>query len=126
MNASFTLPWPPSVNAAYRSIRMGRGVRVLLSRAGRDFKERAALELLLQRVPSFGAQRVSVAANLYPPDRRRIDIDNRAKLMIDALMPGVIDDDSQIDRLLFERRATVPGGRIDLTVTVFSNGELIP
>lgn len=117
MNASFTLPWPPSVNAAYRSIRMGRGVRVLLSRAGRDFKERAALELLLQRVPSFGAQRVSVAANLYPPDRRRIDIDNRAKLMIDALMPGVIDDDSQIDRLLFERRATVPGGRIDVTVT---------
>lgn len=116
MNATFTLPWPPSVNAAYRSVRMGRGVRVLLSRAGREFKDSAALELLAQRVPSFGAQRVSVAVSLFPPDRRRSDIDNRAKLLIDALMPSVIDDDSQIDRLLFERCATVPGGRVDLMV----------
>lgn len=116
MNATFSLPWPPSVNAAYRSIRMGPGVRVLLSRAGREFKARATLELLAQRVPSFGARRVSVAIDAYPPDRRRRDLDNLLKLAGDALMPRVIDDDSQIDRLLFERRTIVPGGRIDVRI----------
>jgi crossover junction endodeoxyribonuclease RusA len=41
---------------------------------------------------------------LRPPDRRRRDIDNTAKAILDALAgAGVYDDDCQIDRLVIER-----------------------
>jgi crossover junction endodeoxyribonuclease RusA len=48
--------------------------------------------------------RVSVSIVLKPPDRRRRDIDNTAKAILDALAgAGVYDDDCQIDRLTIER-----------------------
>lgn len=115
---TFTLPWPPSANAAYRSIVVNGRTRVLLSKAGRAYKELAAWELLRQAVPSFGKQRVAVIVDVYPPDRRRHDLGNLDKLAIDALVPHVIDDDSQIDRLFWDRRNPVKGGRLRFTVTI--------
>lgn len=114
--ATFTLPWPPSVNAAYRSIVVGRSPRVLISRNGREYKQAAAHAIMLQRVPSFGDQRVSVSLSVYPPDRRKRDLGNLDKLLIDALMPQVIDDDSQIDKLTWERMRVIPGGEVTVTV----------
>ena len=116
---TFTLPWPPSANAAYRSIVVNGRPRVLLSKAGRAYKELAAWEMLRQRVSSFGKQRVAVIVDVYPPDRRRHDLGNLDKLAIDALVPRVIDDDSQIDRLTWERRKVVLGGLLRLTVTTY-------
>lgn len=117
--ADFTLPWPPSVNAAYRNVVMGRSARTLLSKPGREYKAIAAGDLLRQAVPSFGRQRVAVFVAVYPPDQRRRDLDNLGKLAIDALVPRVIDDDSQIDRLTWERRKVVRGGLLRLTVTTY-------
>ena len=33
------LPFPPSTNQYYRSIRMGRGVRTLVSKRGREYRD---------------------------------------------------------------------------------------
>lgn len=121
MTATFTLPWPPSVNAAYRSVVVKGHARVLLSKAGRAYKELAAWELLRQAVPSFGKQRVAVAVEVCPPDPRRRDLDNLGKLAVDALVPSVIDDDSQIDRLTWERRGVVKGGQLRITVTAYES-----
>lgn len=120
---TFTLPWPPSVNAAYRSVTIHGSHRMLLSKVGRAYKIAAAQSLMVQRVPRFGAARVSVEVMVYPPDKRKRDLGNLDKLAIDALMPQVIDDDSQIDRMLWERMGVVPGGRLDVTVSVISAGE---
>ena len=119
--ATFTLPLPPSVNAAYRSVVVKGRARVLLSKAGREYKERAAWELLRQRhsAPNFGGQRVAVFVAVYPPSKRRMDLDNLGKLTLDALVPFVIDDDSQIDRLTWERRGIIKGGLLRLTVTPY-------
>ena len=118
-SATFTLPWPPSVNAAYRSVVIGRSARTLLSKPGREYKTIAAWDLLRQAVPSLGQQRVAVFVAVFPPDLRRRDLDNLGKLAIDALVPRVIDDDSQIDRLTWERREAVKGGLLRLTVTTY-------
>ena len=118
-SAEFTLPWPPSVNQAYRTAPINGAQRTMLSREARAYKQRAAASLALQAIPRFGAARVAVEVEIYPPDRRRRDLGNLDKLLLDAIQPAVIDDDSQVDYLVFDRRrnAPVPGGRVKMTVT---------
>jgi crossover junction endodeoxyribonuclease RusA len=56
----------------------------------------------------------------FPPDRRRRDLDNIQKPVLDALEhAGVYEDDSQIDLLVTCRREVVPGGRILVMVEKF-------
>ncbi len=53
-----------------------------------------------------------VEIEVYPPDRRRRDIDNVQKALLDALEHGrAFRDDSQIVELKIERRAWTPAGR---------------
>ena len=55
---------------------------------------------------------------MFPPDRRRRDVDNPLKAGVDSLMhASVFSDDSQIDHLEVIRKAVQPGnGRIIVTI----------
>lgn len=101
-----TLPFPPSVNSIWRSFR-GRNI---LSKKGRLYFEEATAAVQ-QQVQDTIADPLQVRIILVPPDRRRRDIDNSAKVVLDALTKGgAIADDSLIDRLIIERRpAQSPG-----------------
>jgi len=49
----------------------------------------------------------------FPPDRRRRDLDNLQKPLLDALeKAGIYEDDSLIDLLVTRRMAICPSGRI--------------
>lgn len=101
---TLTLAWPPSVNSIWRSYR-GRNI---LSKKGREYKN-TALDTFF---PYSSEDRLFVELDLYPPSRRRLDIDNHSKVAIDLLVHrGVIPDDSQIDKLLITRRAVIPPGK---------------
>ena len=53
-----------------------------------------------EKIPAMGSQRLAVAIWLHWPNKRRGDVDNRVKPVLDALQrAGVYDDDSQIDEL---------------------------
>lgn len=109
------LPFPPSVNRYWRHVGMGGGVRVLLSREGRRYKDAVKAAVWARvgegREPLTG--RLVVDVRLYPPDRLRRDIDNfGGKALLDALTDaGVWQDDSQLDELRIRRCAVCPGGR---------------
>ncbi|GGN32339.1 RusA family crossover junction endodeoxyribonuclease [Deinococcus daejeonensis] len=108
------LPWPPSVNRMWRSVR-GRNI---LSKHGREYRE-AGLEALQAQAPRCWPAdvRLSVSICVYPPDRRRRDLDNMPKAVLDLLTHGgVYGDDSQIDRLEIVRRECHPGGRVIVDV----------
>lgn len=107
------LPYPPSVNHYWRRV----GPRTLISREGRAF--RASVCALLARGGSNGPRkppaggRIALAMDAFPPDRRRRDLDNLQKPVLDALQhAGVYEDDSQIDLLITRRREVVPEGRL--------------
>ena len=108
-----TLPYPPSVNHYWRRV----GPRTLISREGRTF--RASVCALLARGGGNGPRkppsggRIALAMDAFPPDRRRRDLDNLQKPVLDALQhAGVYEDDSQIDLLITRRREVVPEGRL--------------
>ena len=101
------LPYPPSVNHYYRRV----GPRTLISREGRRFRERVCAILSgLGLRPLVGPLDVEVL--IFPPDRRRRDIDNTQKSLLDALEhAGAYHNDSQIVKLHIEKREVVPGGK---------------
>ncbi len=101
------LPYPPSVNHYWRRV----GTRTLISRGGRAFRQQVCSILALKGVrPVAGALLVEVIAS--PPDRRRRDIDNIQKALLDALQHGgAYHDDSQIVRLTTEKSEPIAGGK---------------
>ena len=90
------MPWPPSLNRCYR---MYRG-RYLLSAEGRAYQA----NLVKFDGVAFGEKRVSVKIKAYPPDKRRRDLDNLLKPLLDLMQKGgVFNDDGQIDALSIVR-----------------------
>lgn len=115
------LPWPPSVNHYWRHV----GSRVLISAPGRDYRRAVVHHCVIGRVKAARCNaRLGVSVLAYPPDRRRRDIDNIAKALLDAIVhAGVIDDDGVIDRLLVERgEPRGPGGMVRVTIEELSHG----
>jgi crossover junction endodeoxyribonuclease RusA len=108
------LPYPPSINHYWRRV----GPRTLISREGRTFRRNVCALLGgggPRKPPSGG--RIALAMDAFPPDRRRRDLDNLQKPVLDALEhAGIYEDDSQIDLLLTRRRDVVAGGRLDVQV----------
>lgn len=74
-------------------------------------------EIVRQKLCKRLTGRISVSVLVYPPDRRRRDIDNILKASLDSLVHGgLIEDDSLIDVLRVERREVTRGGKLEITV----------
>lgn len=101
MSDAFTIPFPPSVNAMWRTYRG----RMLLSAKGRAYRASvwnalAAWELETGLNITEWMGPVKVAFEVVPPDRRKRDLDNLLKGILDALQHcNVIQDDAQVHSL---------------------------
>lgn len=112
------LPFPPSVNHYYRRV----GPKTLISREGRAYRQKVCAALA-----HIGIQKhegpISVDVELFPPDRRRRDVDNMMKALLDALQHGgAYEDDSQIVDLRARRFAPIDGGLAVVRIEV-RNGQ---
>jgi crossover junction endodeoxyribonuclease RusA len=92
---------------------------VLISKNGRVFRKNVYADVLEQHgLQSPMEGRLSVHIELFVPDKRKRDIDNYAKALLDALThAGVWRDDEQVDRLLITREKQHTLGRAYVTVT---------
>lgn len=116
----FELPYPPSVNHYWRRV----GFRTLISRGGRRYRRDVVALLAAGRAAPLRG-RLELVVHVFPPDRRRRDLDNLQKALFDALQhAGVYGDDSQIDRLDVRRGPVVPGGKVLVQVTERSCDEV--
>jgi crossover junction endodeoxyribonuclease RusA len=87
---SAVLPYPPSTNRLWRSFR-GRTVK---TQEARDYTE--TCRLLARTLAKRQTQKsVAILMIVYRP-RKRGDLDNREKIVLDALSGAVYDDDNQV------------------------------
>ena len=120
MTLQFDLPYPPSVNHYWRRV----GARTLISRQGRTFRESVCSLLALRRLHPLDGW-LKVHLQIYPPDRRRRDVDNIQKPVLDALQhAGVYHDDFQIVSLRTDRLEPREGGHLVVTITPVTDIEL--
>jgi crossover junction endodeoxyribonuclease RusA len=113
MHITLNLPIPPSVNTYYRNFR---GIMVL-SKAGRQFKAAVQDYVVEHNIPKFGASKVKLTMVLRPRDKRKIDIDNRIKAVLDSLEDaGVFDNDWQVDHIEMIRGTPIKNGAIHVLI----------
>ena len=113
---SFWFTWPPSVNRS--RVQAKNHNRLINTKVLRDWQSGNDLSNRFRRSQAFGKARLSVTLILYPPDKRKRDIDNFTKCVIDQMQKfEVFEDDSQIDRLRVIREEVNRGGKIFATVT---------
>jgi crossover junction endodeoxyribonuclease RusA len=90
---------------------------------GRAYRKDATAAIHEQRVPIEGiGGSLKVELLAHPPDRRRRDLDNLQKALLDAVVAaGVIEDDSNIDDLRVIRGPVFPGGKVDVVIRPYTS-----
>ena len=89
-----------------------------MSKAGRQYRMLAIQCASWQKIKPFKHdQRLSVVLMLHPSNKRKWDIDNRAKACLDALQhAGIIPDDEQIDLLIIQRCDQAKEAYVDIYI----------
>jgi crossover junction endodeoxyribonuclease RusA len=107
------LPWPPSVNHYWRHTKNGH----YISAEGINYRETVFYSCVKHRGTLPDDARLSVRIEAFPPDKRKRDLDNVLKALLDALQKaGVYKDDSQIDFLAINRNPSKEGKvRVEIT-----------
>lgn len=104
-----TLPYPPSVNHYWRTFRG----RMIVSKEGRDYRN----EVEVYRPIDCFTGRLIVTIKAWMPDKRRRDIDNLNKAILDAMThAGFWADDSLIDDLRIIRAGVEKPGRVEVFI----------
>ncbi len=108
--ACLMLPFPPSANHLFPGVR-----KRYASQRYKDWQKQALWEIKFQKCRLFFNQPVSVTLSFGRPDKRRRDIDNVIKPILDTLQKAkIIENDSLVHRLVAVWAHDVVGCRVEI------------
>ena len=111
---NINLPWPPSVNSLYR---INRRSRIFKSKKAVDYTATVGWTLKRAGFEGFGMSRVEIDILACPPDRRKRDLDNIQKALLDSLQEaGLFKDDCQVDKITITRGKVIKKGNVFIQV----------
>lgn len=106
-----TLPYPPTVNHYYARQKNGA---TYVGQEGKSYRSAVAY-CFIKSTKLKGKLRVNI--DVYPPDKRRRDLDNLNKCLLDSLQcAGIIKDDFDIDELSMKRKEVTKPGKVIITI----------
>lgn len=107
------LPWPPTVNHYYVETKHGR----YISKKGKEYRRIVADYIFEQCGRLELNQRLMVSCVLYPPDKRKRDLDNYKKSLFDAITHAKLwEDDELIDQDFTGRGEIIKHGKAILFI----------
>lgn len=115
----FSAPYPPSLNTYYRTYQ-GRIILSVKARAylkdfGYTLYGASGCKLKSKEMP-FTCD-LEVVINVFPPDKRRRDLDNLLKCLLDTMQKcDIYKDDSQISKLKIIRNEIIKNGKVDILI----------
>jgi len=114
MTTYLELPYPIncSVNHLYTKTKTG----FYINKSAKNYKE--IVYYLALKVNKFGNKNVEVKIELYPPDKRKRDLDNILKIVLDALQfAKIIENDCQIVNLCVTKKEIVKKGCLKVNIS---------
>ena len=112
------LSYPPSLWSYYDKWGDGKKVQVRVAKQGMQYRAevyRNRLEHLNGQCPLKG--RLAMEVELWLPDRRKRDIDNPLKCLLDSFTYAKIwEDDEQVDALVIYKRGIEAPGKTIVTL----------
>ena len=114
-----TLPLPPSINTYWGF----HGNRRFLTKKANEFKDLTMKAVKEANVLNLYEQRLCISIYLHFADKRKADIDNRIKSLLDALVQTkmLFNDDSQVDELHIFRAENIKGGMCKVFIDTVQN-----
>lgn len=117
MTIHLTLPLPPSVNSMYRAVGAGTSTRVVKASRTRLYEEEAGYAILAQkREQQVPPGPLAVIVKCYWPDKRKRDVDNFTKGVIDIISRTLGFDDCRIADLHAYKRVDPEDPRCEVTI----------
>ena len=112
-----SLPYPPTVNHYWGQL----GSKKFLGKKGKEFRQEVFIAVYNARQGALNG-RLHMEVYLYPPDKRKRDVDNVLKPLLDALEhAGVYENDSQIDKLCITRKEVIAKGLCSVEISVIES-----
>jgi Holliday junction resolvase RusA-like endonuclease len=107
---------PKSTQHIYRAACRGPFPTTYMTAEGKAIKEAYQWEAKAQWRDKPTAMNLNVSISFYFKTKRRRDLDNQNKLVLDALTGIVYEDDSQIDELHLYRKYDAGDPRIEIDI----------
>ena len=109
------LPYPPTVNHYWGQRKCGGRY---MGQKGLEFRKAVKVACLSSGVSEPLTSALFVEIEVYPPDRRKRDLDNVLKATMDALEHAeVFIDDYQVSGLHVERFEPINGGLMVIRIS---------
>ena len=106
---------PKSTQTIYKYACRGKHPCMYMDKVGKDLKEQYKWEIIAQKAKLLTGE-LEVGLKLYFKDKRKRDVDNFNKLILDAGTDILWEDDSQIQKLTIEKYIDKINPRIELCI----------
>jgi len=107
---------PKSTQHIYKMTCRGRFASMYMSKEGKMIKDSYILQSRLKWANKPVTGDVTVYIKLYFGTKRKADIDNFGKLLLDSLTGIVWEDDSQIQKMTVEKHYDKLNPRIEIDI----------